>query len=185
MYYYILWRVPMANTPKRKKNLTEEQREELRERLEIARSAKEPSKQLSVHESIRGLPDTDNFAPPRVKGWIKATKERLNGMRKWKTSKDPKERKARTEEEVYLNNLQAYLRTGVYLDNRWGAERQHSVQSICVAMAYHADGTPKRTIGTWYPDIGTYSKEMAEEDAGEFFNKTKIHTTRRKNSKGT
>jgi hypothetical protein len=35
----------MANTPKRKKNLTEEQREELRERLEIARSAKEPSKQ--------------------------------------------------------------------------------------------------------------------------------------------
>ena len=82
-----------------------------------------------------------------------------------KDSKDPKERAAYKETETYLANLQAYLRTGVYFDNRWGAEKQHKVTHRCVAMAYNKDGTPKRTVGTWYPDIGeVYTKEMAEEE---------------------
>ena len=175
----------MATTPKRKRNLSEEQREDLQERIELAGAAKAPAKQLSIHDSIRGLPDTDNFAPARVRGWIKATKDRLQSMRKWKDSKDSKERKARAEDDVYLSNLQAYLRTGVYLDSRWGAERQHTVQYKCIAMACYADGTPKRTAGTWYPDIGTYNQEMADEDAGQLFNESKIHKARGNHSKGT
>lgn len=177
----------MVKKPRKKRQLSEEQRAELRERLEKARAAKAPSKQISVHESIRNLPDTDNFAPPRVRGWIKATKERLQSMRKWKNSKDAKERQAYITDEIYLGNLQAYLRTGIYLDNRWGAERQHSVKAKCIAMAYYPDGTPKRTVGTWYPDIGTYTQEMADEDnaAGKIPNKNKVHATSGRNRKGT
>jgi len=175
----------MARTPRKKRQLSEEQRAELRERLEKARASKAPAKQLSIHESIRNLPDTDSFAPARVRGWIRATKERMQSMRKWKKSKDKNEYQAYLTEEIYLGNLQAYLRTGIYLDNRWGAERQHAVKYRCVAMAYYSDGTPKRTVGTWYPDIGTYTQEMADEYDGQFPNKNKIYSTRRKNSKGT
>ncbi len=41
---------------------------------------------------------------------------------------------------------------------------EHRTSKRCVAMAYHADGTPKRSVGVWYPDIGTYTQEMYDED---------------------
>ena len=153
---------------RKKRQLSEEQRQELRERLEKARAAKAPAKQLSIHESIRHLPDTDPFAPPRVRGWIKATKERMQSMRKWKNSKDAKERQTYINEEIYLGNLQAYLRTGIYLDSRWGAERQHRVTQRCVSMAYNKDGTPKRTVGVWYPDIRREWTKAMDEGRFEF-----------------
>ena len=38
-------------------------------------------------------------------------------------------------------------------------------------MAYNADGTPKRSIGVWYPDIGgPYTQEMADEENGRTTN---------------
>jgi hypothetical protein len=179
----LLWRFDM---PRKKRQLSEEQRQELRERLAKAREAKEPSKQLSIHESIRDLPDTDPFAPPRVRGWINNTKLKMQSMRKWKNSNDAKERAAYTLEEVYLANLQNYLRTGIYSDSRWGSERQHAVGYKCVAMAYYPDGTPKRTVGVWYPDIGgKYTQELADEDnAGRnISNKNEVHNASRKNGK--
>ena len=34
-----------------------------------------------------------------------------------------------------------------------------------VAMAYNPDGTPKRTVGYWYPDVeAVWTKEMDELD---------------------
>jgi len=36
-----------------------------------------------------------------------------------------------------------------------------------LVMAYHPDGTPKRNIGTWYPDLQTeWTREMEEETRG-------------------
>jgi hypothetical protein len=33
-----------------------------------------------------------------------------------------------------------------------------------LVMAYHPDGTPKRSVGVWYPDIQeTWTKEMENE----------------------
>ena len=34
-----------------------------------------------------------------------------------------------------------------------GEDEEKKTQWKCVAMAYHADGTPKRTKGVYYPDI--------------------------------
>lgn len=177
-----------VNMARKKRVLTEEQREELRERLAKARESKKPSKQLSIHESIRDIPDTDPFAPARVKGWIKNTSDKLKSMRKLKNSKDAKEKSAYYIEEAYLANLQNYLRTGIYLDSRWGAERQHKVTQRCVAMAYYPDGTPKRTVGVWYPDIGSvYTLEMEQEENGRVTvsNENKVYKTGRRNRKKT
>ena len=148
----------------KKRSMTDEQKAAAAERLAKAREAKKPAAMLTVHESLRNIPDTDPFAPARVRGWIKNQSLMLKSMRSMKDSKDAKQRAAYIDTEVYLANLQAYLRTGVYMDNRWGAERQHRVTPRCVAMAYHKDGTPKRTVGVWYPDIGeVYTKEMEQD----------------------
>jgi hypothetical protein len=152
---------------RKKRVMTEEQKSAAAERLAKAREAKKPAAMLTVHESLRDIPDTDPFAPARVRGWIKNQSLMLKSMKSMKDSKDAKERAAYLDTEVYLANLQAYLRTGVYLDNRWGAERQHKVTQRCVALAYNNDGTPKRTVGVWYPDIGgVYTLEMEQEDNG-------------------
>lgn len=154
-----------SSKPRKKRKMTDEQKAAAVERLAKAREAKKPSQLLTVHESLRDIPDTDSFAPARVRGWIKNQSLLLKSMRSMKDSKDPKERAAYQKVEVYLANLQAYLRTGVYFDNRWGAEGQHKVTQRCVVMAYNKDGTPKRTVGVWYPDIGAvYTKEMALEE---------------------
>lgn len=150
--------------PRKKRKMTDEQKAAAAERLAKAREAKKPAAMLTVHETLRQIPDTDPMAPARVRGWIKNQSLMLKSMKSMKDSKDAKERAAYLDTEVYLANLQAYLRTGVYMDHRWGAERQHKVSHRCVAMAYHRDGTPKRTVGVWYPDIGeVYTQEMALE----------------------
>lgn len=152
---------------RKKRVMTEEQKLAAAERLAKAREAKKPAAMLTVHESLRDIPDTDPFAPARVRGWIKNQSLMLKSMKSMKDSKDAKEHAAYLDTEVYLANLQAYLRTGVYLDNRWGAERQHKVTQRCVALAYNKDGTPKRTVGVWYSDIGgVYTLEMEQEDNG-------------------
>ena len=150
--------------PRKKRKMTDEQKAAAATRLAKAREAKKPAAMLTVHETLRQIPDTDPFAPARVRGWIKNQSLMLKSMKSMKDSKDAKERAAYLDTEVYLANLQAYLRTGVYMDHRWGAERQHKVSHRCVALAYHKDGTPKRTVGVWYPDIGeVYTQEMALE----------------------
>ena len=49
--------------------------------------------------------------------------------------------------------MEHYLRTGDWVSNYMGADEEMKTQWKCVAMAYHADGTPKRTKGVFYPDI--------------------------------
>ena len=63
-----------------------------------------------------------------------------------------------------MRNLVKYLRDGDYVDMFYGEYMEHNIKRKCVAMAYYPDGTPKRDVGVWYPDIGTYTKEMYNED---------------------
>jgi hypothetical protein len=44
----------------------------------------------------------------------------------------------------------------------WGSQGQNKIQHRVTHMAYYADGTPKRTIGYMYPDVGIWTKEMEE-----------------------
>ena len=53
-------------------------------------------------------------------------------------------------------------------------------------MAYYKDGTPKRSVGVHYPDIGEiYTEEMRREDngVGPVPNKSKVYKASRKGSK--
>ena len=42
-----------------------------------------------------------------------------------------------------------------------GPNEEHTVIPKCIAMAYNPDGTPKRTVGVFYPDLlAVWTKEM-------------------------
>ena len=46
-----------------------------------------------------------------------------------------------------------------------GKHEEHKVVPRCVAMAYYSDGTPKRDVGVFYPDINmVWTKGMDESE---------------------
>ena len=54
-----------------------------------------------------------------------------------------------------------YLKHGDWIAMFSGKNEEHKVVPMVVAMAYNPDGTPKRTIGFWNPDINAvWTKEM-------------------------
>ena len=61
---------------RRKRELTEEQKEAARERLALAREAKGPAQYKNIHPDVLELPDDDNFSMKNVKAWEKEAKGR-------------------------------------------------------------------------------------------------------------
>jgi len=67
--------------------------------------------------------------------------------------------------------MQAYLRTGTWVDMFYGEQQQGKIRNRCVALAYYwygpRKGQPKRDVGTLYPDLGlVWTQEMHEEATG-------------------
>ena len=151
--------------PRKKRQMSEEQKTALVERMKKARESRGPAQNLSVDESIRDLPAEHPLHPDKVKGWLKYQKDVLSSLRHFKDSKESSERALYHDTETYIFNLQKYLSDGVWRDHRYGEEKQSLIRQRCVKLAYYPDGTPKRTVGVFYPDIGeTYTKEMDIED---------------------
>ena len=163
---------------RKKKTMTPEQKAAAAERLRKAREAKGPSQNNQIAEEVRNLPDEDIFSVKNVRQWIKTNKELLQSIKGMKDSKDAKDREQYNNVEGYLANLQAYLRNGVYLDAYYGEHRQSKIKYRCLNMAYHPDGTPKRSVGVWYPDIGVYTEEMASNGRETISNKKQVRKAR-------
>ena len=151
-------------TRKKRKPMTEAQRKAASERLAKAREARGGPKYSSYDESVRNIPEDDTFSIKNVHEWLKYQKDLISTMRGFKDSKDPKERKQYIETKTYIENLERYLRSGVYTDNKYGIEGTSRVKPICTTMAYYADGTPKRTPGVWYPDISSVWEGELEDE---------------------
>ena len=48
-----------------------------------------------------------------------------------------------------------------------GDDENQKVIPRCVALAFYPDGTPKRSVGVFYPDINTvWTKNMDESEFG-------------------
>lgn len=161
---------------KKTRTMTPEQKQAAVARLAAAREAKGPSQNSLIAEEVRLLPNEDPFSLVNVRQAIKTNKELLVSMKGMKDSKESSERAAYSDVETYVANLETYLRNGTYLDFRYGEHRQNKVKYVCAAMAYYADGTPKRSVGMVYPDIGLYTQEMENADYGRktISNKSKV-----------
>jgi ATP-dependent Clp protease ATP-binding subunit ClpA len=152
---------------KTRKPMSAEQKKAAGERLAIAREkrlAANPPEYKSIHPDVLARGDEDAWSHINVKKWIKTQKELLSVARH-----DLRRKVKGAEAQVssisgYIRNLENYLRSGIYTDLFWGEHGQNRCKTVCLVMAYHPDGTPKRSVGVWYPDIQeTWTKEMENE----------------------
>ena len=178
------WVEPKKKIRKRRKPMTEEQKQAAAARLEKARearAAKNPDYgQSGIHVSLRDLPEDHPAHPNKVKKWIKTQKELAASERKSVKQGMKGAYSRQCTHEGYVRNLVKYLRDGDYVDDFYGEYMEHKIRWKCVAMAYYPDGTPKRSVGVWYPDIGTYTQEMRDEDRGIVLEPPKKKRKRRK-----
>jgi hypothetical protein len=140
---------------KKRKPMSPEQKAAAAERLAIAREkrAKEnPPEYKSVHPDVLAKGDEHAWSHINVKKWIKTQKELLT------IARGDVRRKIKGA-EARVSSI-----SGTYIDMFWGEHQQNKCKTVCLVMAYHPDGSPKRNVGTWYPDIGcTWTKEMENE----------------------
>jgi hypothetical protein len=159
---------------KPRKPMSDEQRQAASERLAKARAAKGPAKNTMHPEEIRKIPDNETFSIHNVKQWLVNQKELLSSMREYKDSKEPAERARYSATEAYVSNLDNYLRTGVYSDLFYGMNGTNKVKYVCASMAYYTNGTPKRSVGVVYQDIGLYTEEMEKDDRVRVSQQSKV-----------
>ena len=160
---------------KKRKPMTEEQKQAAAERLEkarAARAAKNPNYgQSGIHESLRDLPDDAPINPKKVKQWIKTQKELASMERRNEKAKVKGTTDRRMSHEAYVRNMQRYLRDGDWIDFFYGEHQEKKIRYICRGQAYYwtgpKKGEPKFDVGTYYPLLGTvYSQEMYDADNG-------------------
>jgi len=178
------WVEPKKKVRKKRKPMTEEQRRAASERLAKARevrAAKNPDYgQSGIHPTLRNLPDDHPAHPKKVRQWIKTQKELAASERKSAKQGTKGAYSKQCNHEAYVRNLVKYLRDGDYVDMFYGEYMENKIKRKCVVMAYESDGTPKRDVGVWYPDIGTYTQEMYNEDRGIVSEPPKKKRKRRK-----
>ena len=158
---------------KRTRKISEEQREELRKRMLEMRKKRKPAEYKNISKVVLALPDDDTYSFQNVKEWITHNKAVISGLNSQIRSRGVGEKEKRIAEidvasrKAYIRYCEYYLKTGDWISMFSGQDEEHKVVPRCVAMAYYADGTPKRSVGVFYPDIGTaWTKGMDESQFG-------------------
>ena len=158
--------------PARKtKKLTEKQKEAQRLRLEKMRAKKKPPEYKNVSKYVLSLDDEEPYSFKNVKEWIKHNKEMISMLqaraRIRETSSKDKQHSLNMADnkKAFIRYIEHYIKTGDWIGMFSGRDEQNKVIPKCVAMAYYPDGTPKRNVGVFYPDIkAVWTKEMNELD---------------------
>jgi hypothetical protein len=142
-----------------RKQLSEKRKQELRDQLSKARSKRTPAEYKNIHPKVLEIPDEDSLSLKSVKLWIKHNKDKaaaylINSRRRGASPKQAITDKINSESvKAYIRFMEHYLKTGDWISDNMGQDEGMKTQWRCVAMAYYADGTPKRSKGVYYPDI--------------------------------
>ena len=156
---------------KKTRKLSEEHKEKLRTRLAEMRAKKKPAEYKNIAKSVLALPDDDTYSFKNVKEWIKENKLQVSalGQQARSTGNAPKEKQTASNtadsKKAYIRYCEHYLKHGDWIGIFSGANEEHKVIPRCSAMAYYPDGTSKRSVGVFYPDINmVWSKGMDESE---------------------
>ena len=155
---------------KKKRKLSEEAREKMRERLAAMRAKKKPADYKNVAQSVLNLPDDDKYSFKSVKEWIKHSKDLVSEYNKVARSRASssqaaqKASNAADHKKVYIRELENYLKSGDYISYFSGQDENQKVIPRCIAMSFYPDGRPKRSEGVFYDDIATvWTRDMDED----------------------
>jgi len=156
---------------KKKRKLSEEAKQKLRDRLTEMRAKKKPAEYKNIAKSVLALPDDDKYSFKNVKAWIRKSKDLLTEYnsiaRSIKFTPQEKQRAsaAADHKKAYIRYCENYLKTGDWIAVFSGEDETNKVIPKCVAMAFYPDGTPKRSAGIFYPDINmVWKQDMIEAD---------------------
>ena len=145
-----------VKTFKKKRQMTDEQKAAAAERLEKARLkrlASNPPEYKNVHPSVLALDPEDTLSMSNIKQWIKTQKEVAQVERRNERAGIKGSLAKQTRAETYVRNMQNYLQHGTWVDMFYGEFGDKSIGLVCRVLAYHDDGTPKRQMGVFYPEI--------------------------------
>ena len=144
---------------RKQRKLTTAQKEAQRIRLEKMRAKKKPPEYKNVHPYVLSLDDEEPYSLKNVKVWIKHNKELVSMLTARARNKDmsPKDKQQALiqadDKKAYIRYIEHYIKTGDWIGMFSGQNEMKRVIPKVVAMAYYPDGTPKRTVGVFYPDI--------------------------------
>ena len=163
------WQAPKKRKPR--KPMSEEQRLAAAARLEKAREKRKEKNpdygQSGIAQSLKDLPEEHPTHPKKVKEWIKTQKDLASSARSSVRQKIKGAKSQLAIHEGYIKHMQKYLKDGDWVDNFCGEHQQNKIRWKCNALAYYDDGTPKRNVGVFYPDMGCeYTQEMFNEEKG-------------------
>ena len=168
---------------KKKRNLSEETKEKLRARLAEMRAKKKPAEYKNVSKKVLELPDDDTYSFKNVKEWIRETKDQISASNTQARGRGvtPLDRQKASNfadgKKAYIRYCEHYLRTGDWIGIFSGKHEEHKVTPTCVAMAYYPDGTPKRSVGVFYKDIGVvWTNNMDESEYVTQENREYVYT---------
>ena len=154
---------------KKTREISEEAKEKMRARLAAMRAKKKPADYKNIAKSVLALPDDDKYSLKSVKQWIKHSKDLVleyNKIARSRVSSSQEAQKASNaadHKKVYIRDLEYYLKSGDFISYFSGQDEATKVIPRCIALAYYDDGTPKRSVGVFYPDISTvWTKDMDE-----------------------
>jgi len=157
---------------KPRKAMSTEQKAAAIERLAKAREKRlkeNPPQYKNIHPAVLELDDEHPLRMERVKAWIKTQRELAAEHRKNERAGVKGATAKRVNAESYARSMQNYLESSTWTDMFYGEFREHRMNRVCTTMAYEPDGTPKRTYGVYYLDLGYiygYSEERGGKPAG-------------------
>jgi len=153
------------------KTLTAAQKEAQRVRLEKMRAKKKPPEYKNVSKYVLSLDDEEPYSLKNVKAWIKHNKEMISMLQARARNRDisPKDKQhalsMADNKKAYIRYIEHYIKTGDWIGIFSGKDETNKVVPKCVAMAYYDDGTPKRSVGVFYPDIkAVWTQQMESGD---------------------
>jgi len=160
----------MDMVKKQRKPLSEVQKQERRERLALARDKKPEPKYVTVASNVRELEDSHPLSLKNTRKHIKTNKDERQRLKKiLRTSNDRKTLSRYNNIDTFIQNMEYYLRNGLWLDLFYGEQQENKVGFKSLTLAYDSDGMIKRTVNCFYPDIGgLYTQEMQNTDMGVF-----------------
>ena len=163
------WQAPKVR--KKRKPMSEEQRVAAAARLEKAREKRKEKNpdygQSSLPPALKDISEDHPRHPKKVKEWIKTQKGLANSARSSIRQNLKGAVSQLSIHEGYIRHMKKYLRDGDWVDDFYGEHQQNKIRHRCVSLAYYDDGTPKRSIGVYYPDLGCeYTQEIVNEEKG-------------------
>lgn len=117
----------------------------------IKRDTVEPT---TTDDYFNSMDDDHPWHPTKVREWLKKWQADLKAMKGYDESNNANQRLQYQVAQTYIYNLNQFLANGIWLDTHWGEHRENRICPICRVPAYDRDGLMKRTVGTWYSDIG-------------------------------